>query len=207
MSSLRRAYEREVLVRLLDHAMASVDPLRDELLRDVRGRVVEIGFGSGSNLPFYREGVSELVAVEPSEGLAEVAAKRLEAWGRPHELVVANAMRAMPLDRASFDVAVITFVLCSVRDVRTVLANVAPLVRPGGSIVLAEHVAAPSRGLRAVQSTLRPAWSLALGGCDPGRDTRRAIVEHGLDDRGLVDRTIPLPFPVSSGLVGSIPIK
>lgn len=206
MSSFRRAYEREILARLLDHGMSSVDPLRDELLGRVGGRVVEIGFGSGANLPFYRPGVSSLVAVEPSEGLADVARKRLDAWDRPHELVVASAMRPMPLDPGSFDVAVITFVLCSVPDVRRVLDNVVPLVRSGGSIVLAEHVVAPSRAQRAVQRALRPAWQLALGGCDPARDTRRAIRETGLSDHGLVDRAIPMPFPVSTGLVGSIAV-
>jgi len=206
MSTLRRAYEREVLARLLDHGMSTVDPLRDELLRDVRGRIVEIGFGSGANLPFYRAGVSSLVAVEPSEGLGDVARKRLDAWGRPHELVVASAMRPIPLDRRSFDAAVITFVLCSVRDVRTVLENIVPLVRSGGSIVLAEHVAAPARAQRELPGRAEGALHRALGGCDPARDTRRAIREAGLPDRGLSDRVIPLPFPVSSGLVGTIAI-
>lgn len=202
MSSLRRAWDREVGGRLLDHGMKGVDPLRAELLRDVRGRVVEIGFGTGANLPFYREGVTELVAVEPSEGLVDRARPRLEAWGRPHQLVMASASRPLPLDPGSFDAAVITFVLCSVRDVPAVLAETARLLRPGAPLYVAEHVAAPGGALRATQRALRPAWKALVGGCDPARDTRAAMEREGWSTGELRDERLPLPVPVRPGLVG-----
>lgn len=199
-----RAYEREVLARLLDHGMSSLDPLRAELLAPVRGRVIEIGFGSGSNLPFYGSAVSELVAIEPAEGLAEIAGDRLRRWPGRSSLIVADAMRALPVERASFDVAVLTFVLCSVPDVATVLGNVRDALSPGGRIVLAEHVLGESRARRAVQRAIAPVWSLALGGCDPARDTLGAIASTGLAIADLRPRALALPYPIASGLVGTI---
>lgn len=182
--------------------MRGVDPLRRELLRDVRGRVVEIGFGTGANLPFYPEGVTGLVAVEPSEGLADLARPRLEAWGRPHQLVTASAARPLPLDAASFDAAVITFVLCSVRDVHAVLEETARLLRPGAPVYLAEHVAAAGGPLRATQRAIRPAWKTLVGGCDPARDTRALIERDAWDTRELRDVRLDLPFPVGPGIAG-----
>ncbi|WP_075097828.1 class I SAM-dependent methyltransferase [Sandaracinus amylolyticus] len=203
MTPLKQVWDREVVGRLLDHGMSGVDPLRAELLRDVRGRVVEIGFGTGANLPFYPDAVSELVAVEPSVGLAERARPRLEAWGRPHRVVSASASRPLPLDARSFDAAVVTFVLCSVNDVKAVLGEVARLLAPGAPLFLAEHVAAPRGALRQVQKTIRPAWSALLGGCDPARDTRARLDENGWDTSTLRDVALELPYPVRPGLVGT----
>lgn len=202
MSTLRRIFDREVTSALLDHGMSAVDPMRRNLLAQARGRVIEIGLGSGTNVPFYPSTIDELVGIEPNEGLRESAARKLERFDRPHRLIDASASRELPFDRASFDVAVITFVLCSVRDVRKVIGNTLRVLKPGAPILLLEHVAAPDRRRRIVQRALRPAWQLALGGCDPARQTRALIREAGLDDQGLCDTALALPFPVSTGLVG-----
>lgn len=202
MGCVRRAWEREALGRLLDHGMRGVDPLRADLLRGVEGRVLEVGFGTGANLPFYGSSVHELVAVEPSEGLADRARERLAAWGRPHELVIASASRPLPLDPASFDAVVITFVLCSVRDVGAVLRETARLLRPGAPLHLAEHVAASRGPLRIAQRAIRPAWGALLGGCDPARDTRALLADEGWDVAGLHEEALDLPLPVRPGLVG-----
>lgn len=202
MSGLKQTWEREVMGRLLDHGMAGVDPLRADLLRDVSGRVIEIGFGTGANLPFYPPAVRELVAVEPSLGLADRARPRLDAWGRPHSIVTASASRPLPLDARSFDAAVVTFVLCSVKEVRPVLDEIARLLAPGAPVYLAEHVAAAAGPMRVAQRAVRPAWKAVLGGCDPARETRALLDEAGWDTRTLRDVRLELPLPVRSGLVG-----
>ncbi len=202
MSTLRRIFDREVTSALLDHGMSAVDPMRRDLLAQARGRVIEIGLGSGTNVPFYPTTIDELVGIEPNAGLRESAARKLARFERPHRLIDASASRPLPLDPSSFDVAVITFVLCSVRDVRRVIAETLRVLKPGAPILLLEHVAAPDRRRRLVQRALRPAWQLALGGCDPARPTRALIREAGLDDRDLRDTALALPFPVSTGLVG-----
>src|SRR5687767_11863713 len=101
-------YDRVILARLLDHGMTGVDPLRAPLLAHARGRTIEIGFGTGANLPHYPDAVDSLVAVEPSEGLAVHARARLARWGRPHEVLVQSGSRPLPFADASFDSAVIT---------------------------------------------------------------------------------------------------
>ncbi len=201
-SWLGRAYDREVLGRVLDAAMRGVEPLRAKLLADARGRVVELGFGTGSNLPFYPEAVTSLVAVEPSEGLAELARERLRRSGRAHEVVVGSASRALPLDAHSFDAAVLTFVLCSVKRVPDLLAEARRLLAPGAPLFIAEHVLAQTRATATAQRLVRPAWKAALGGCDPARDTRALLEAAGFDTREVRDETLALPFPVKSGLVG-----
>ncbi len=199
---LRRTYDREVLGRLLDAGMRGVAPVRAELLAPLRGRVVELGFGTGANLPHYPAAVTELVAVEPSEGLAALARARLAAGPLAHRVVVGSASRPLPLDAGSFDAAVVTFVLCSARDVAALLAEARRLLAPGAPLHVAEHVAAPGPALAMTQRVIRPAWRAVLGGCDPARDSRAALEAAGFDTTGLRDVRLALPFPVGTGLVG-----
>jgi SAM-dependent methyltransferase len=207
-SRLDRAVQKHVLSHLLDRGMRGVEPLRGELLADVRGRVVEIGFGTGSNLAHYpREGIEELVAIEPAEGLAELAKERLDRWTRetriPTRLTVASGTRPIDLETGTFDVAVITFVLCSVRHPEAMLAEARRLLRPQGRLVIAEHVAAP-RGLRRrAQRVARPVWKTLLAGCDPLTDARASIDRAGFDGSTLEDRRLDLPWLVRTGLVGT----
>lgn len=195
-------YDREVLSRILDHGMRGVDGLRASLLAPARGRTIEIGFGTGSNLPHYPIEVRELVAVEPSEGLASVASRRLATWGRPHEVVVQSGSRPLPFESGSFDTVVITFVLCSARRVPELLAEARRILKAGGTLLLAEHVAARGGVQRACQRVIRPAWKACLGGCDPTVDPRPALTAAGFDVSALVETRLKLPWIVDPGIVG-----
>lgn len=193
--------------------MRGVEPLRSELLATVSGRVLELGFGTGSNLPYYRAdtGITQLVGVEPAEGLAEIARERLAAWSArtrlPTRLEVSSGTRTLPLDAGSFDTVVITFVLCSVRSPTAMLDEARRLLAPGGRVVLAEHVGAPRGVRRAAQRLARPAWKALLGGCDPLTDARSAIERAGFDTSGLADRSLELPWLVGTGLVGDARLR
>jgi SAM-dependent methyltransferase len=195
-------YSREVLSRVLDHGMRGVEPLRDALLACAHGRVLEIGFGTGANLPHLPAAVTSLVAVEPSEGLAARARARLARWDRPHEVLVQPGGEPLPYPDASFDVAVITFVLCSVRQAAPLLAQTRRLLKPGAPLLLAEHIVARPAPLRALQTALRPAWKACLGGCDPTSDPRTALVDAGFDIAGLEERPLDMFFVVRPGLIG-----
>jgi ubiquinone/menaquinone biosynthesis C-methylase UbiE len=195
-------YDREVLARILDRGMRGVDPLRARLLAPARGRVLEVGFGTGSNLPHYPADVAELVAVEPSEGLAAVARRRLAAWGRPHRVVVQSGSRPLPFDPGSFDAAVITFVLCSARRVPELLAETRRVLKPDAPLLLAEHVVAAGGVHRGCQALLRPLWRACLGGCDPTSDPLPALRAAGFDPSALAETRFALPWLVSPGLVG-----
>ncbi|MCA9635595.1 MAG: methyltransferase domain-containing protein [Myxococcales bacterium] len=201
-SRLATWYEEHVLAGIIDGAMGGVEGIRAGLLPQAAGRVCEIGFGTGANLPHYGDEVSSLVAVEPSEGLARVARRRLEAWGRPFELIEMSGSRRLPIDDASVDVAVLTFVLCSVKRIPELLAEVRRILRPAGPLLVAEHVVAGTPGHAAAQRALRPIWKACLGGCDPARDTRAHLEAAGFDTAGLVDFDLGLPWVVRPGLVG-----
>ena len=195
-------YSREVLSRVLDHGMRGVEPVRDALLARAHGRVLEIGFGTGANLSHFPAAVTSLVAVEPSEGLAARARARLARWDRPHEVLVQSGGEPLPYPDASFDVAVITFVLCSVRQAAPLLAQTRRLLKPGAPLLLAKHIVARPPPLRALQTALRPAWKACLGGCDPTSDPRPALVDAGFDISGLQERALDLFFVVRPGLFG-----
>lgn len=199
----RSVWDRAVVGPLMERSMRGVEPLRAALLKTARGRIVEIGFGTGANLPFYPDSVTELVAVEPSTGLIERAHERLETWGRPYAIVPASATHALPLEAHSFDAAVMTFVLCSVPDVKAVLEQTARLLKPGAPLLLAEHVAAGSRGWRCMQHVMRP-FSKAIAGCDPTRDTGATLVALSWDTRDLRPQSIDLMRPYHTGLVGVV---
>lgn len=118
----------------------------------VRGRTLEVGIGTGANLPHYPPGL-ELVGVERSPAMLEQARARASEHGLQVELVLGDAA-ALDLPDASFDSVVATFVLCSVADVRAVLVELTRVLRPGGSLLLADHVGSDRRWLWAAQTAL-----------------------------------------------------
>lgn len=213
-SSIGKLWEREVLSRLLDHGMRGVAPIRHEVLENVRGRVLEIGFGTGASLPHYGAEVSELVAIEPASELAAIGRARLDRWsretGHAGSLLELSATRPLPLDAGSFDAVVILFVLCSIERLDAVLEQAHRVLTPTGALFLAEHVAAdadptPHPLRERTQRILRPAWKLALGGCDPHKSLDVSLTHNGFDVRSLERRELDLPWVVRSGLVGRAP--
>jgi ubiquinone/menaquinone biosynthesis C-methylase UbiE len=200
--SLRELYDREVLGRILDAVMPDTMELRHQLLRSVAGRVVEIGFGAGANLPAYPETVEEIVAVEPSRGLLERARPAIARSGRRVTCLEASASRPLALEAGVYDAVVITFVLCSARSVGAILHEARRLLRPGAPLFIAEHVVSTGQMTRAIQKTIQPVWSAILGGCNPGFDARQALRAAGFDDRAVHDVALALPYPVSTGIAG-----
>jgi SAM-dependent methyltransferase len=176
------------------------DATRASLLRDLRGTVLELGPGSGVNLPHYRSDV-HWVGLEPdarSRARAEPAMARLR---RPARLVAGHAER-IPLPGRSVDAVVATFVLCSVQDPDASLAEVRRVLRPGGRFVFLEHVAAPpGTWMRRLQKVCA-LCAVRPGSCRPDRDTELAIVRAGFP-LDVHRSTRPGPFgtrlPIVSG--------
>lgn len=204
---LRQAYERHVLSRVLERAMRDTIDLRRELLAGLGGRVLEVGVGTGVNLPLYPASVGELVAVDPAAGLLEHARRAAPRAPCRVELVEASASRPLPFEAASFDAVVITFVLCSVSRVDAMLGEARRLLKPGAPLVLAEHVRAPGAMLAGAQRAIKPLWSTLLGGCDPGFDALGALDRAGFDGRSLAPVRLPFPFPVTTGLTGAVRLR
>ena len=152
--------------------------LRREAVAGTRGAVVEIGFGSGLNLPWYPEAVRTVLAVEPSRVARRLAARRIDAARVRVELVGLDG-QALPLDSASVDAAVSTFTLCTIPDPHRALAEVLRVLRPGGTFHFLEHGRSPSPGVAAWQHRLDPLQRRVAAGCHLDRPISQLIEEAG----------------------------
>ncbi|HEY0277110.1 MAG TPA: class I SAM-dependent methyltransferase [Solirubrobacterales bacterium] len=148
--------------------------LRRELLAGARGEVLEIGAGTGLNLPHCPADLDRLVLVEPGERIgAHIDLVRAPA-GVPAELIHAPA-EYLPFDDASFDTVVSTLVLCTVADPARAVAEAARVLRPGGRLLFLEHVRAEPGARRTLQRRLARPWAGFAGGCRCDRDTLATI--------------------------------
>ena len=143
---------------------------RSALLSDARGRVVEIGAGTGLNIAHYPDGIDELVLTEPEPAMRRRLARRLQRHARAARIVDAPAER-LPLTDASVDTVVSTLVLCTVDDPERALREIARVLRPDGQLLFIEHVRASSRFLAACQDYLFQPWRSFAGGCHCNRPT------------------------------------
>jgi ubiquinone/menaquinone biosynthesis C-methylase UbiE len=143
---------------------------RRTLLDDARGRVAEIGAGTGLNIAHYSDRIAELVLFEPEPGMRRKLAHRLQRHERIARIVDAPAER-LPLADASVDTVVSTLVLCTVNDPERALREIARVLRPDGQLLFIEHVSASSRFLAACQDALLRPWRRFAGGCVCNRPT------------------------------------
>jgi len=156
---------------------------RRRLLATAQGRVLEIGAGTGLNLPYYTDTASELVLTEPEAPMARRLAKR--ASGR--EIVSARA-EALPFPDASFDTVVSTLVLCTVEDPGRALAEARRVLRPGGRLLFIEHVRAEG-ALARWQDRLEGLWRHVGNGCHANRDTLTTLGANGFAVRDVETAT------------------
>ena len=147
---------------------------RSELLAAARGRVLEIGAGTGLNLPHYPDGLVELVLTEPGRAMARPLARQLDRWPSratiPVSRVPARAER-LPFDDDSFDTVVATLVLCTVADPEAAVDETARVLKPGGRLLFCEHVSADAGWRRDLQRRAAGAWEAFADGCRCDRPT------------------------------------
>ncbi len=178
---------------------------RAELLQDLRGEVLEVGAGTGVNLPHYPKTVSRLVVSEPDCHMR----RRLQARCGPSELcqveVSDASLERLPMAPASFDAVVSTLVLCSVPDLHAALAEVVRILRPGGRFVFLEHVAAVANSKRLKwQHRIEPLWKRLAGNCHLTRRTEEAISTAGFEierlQRASIRKAMPIVRPSIRGV-------
>lgn len=192
-------YDRYLLPRLLDLAMRNreVTRYRAALVPQARGTVVEIGVGSGLNLPFYGSGVERIHAVDPSVELLRMAGARARDAAIPVEWIPHGA-EALPLPDAAADTVVTTFTLCSIEDPRRALAEMRRVLKPGGALLFAEHGLAPEPSVRRWQHRLNPYWKPLAGGCNLNREIDALIRAAGFEietiERGYAKGPRPMTY-------------
>lgn len=176
-------YRTHILPRFLDLLMRrdGTDAQRPSVVARASGVVAEIGFGSGLNLPHYK-GVAKLYAVDPSQGLYDLARERVAAASFPIEHVRASA-EDMPLEQESVDAVVSTWSLCSIPHPERALQEVRRILKPGGTFSFIEHGIASNPLIASVQRCLTPVSRCFAGGCHMDRDIERLVRDSGLEVR------------------------
>jgi ubiquinone/menaquinone biosynthesis C-methylase UbiE len=181
---------------------AGLSARRGELLSHARGRVLEIGAGTGLNLAHYPESVEELVLTEPEEPMARRLDARLASLGRGGEVVRAPA-EELPFADDSFDTAVCTLVLCTVSDPERALAEIERVLRPGGRLLFLEHVRSEDPGTARWQDRLHGVWVRCGHGCNCNRPTPALIERSPLEieaiEHGEMPKSPPIVRPLVSG--------
>jgi ubiquinone/menaquinone biosynthesis C-methylase UbiE len=163
-------YDKWILPRLTDLAMRNKEATRyrSQLVPKACGTVLEIGVGSGLNLPFYGTAVNRLYGLDPSEELLQMAREKASAVTFPVEFLT-HTGEEIPLDDRCLDMVVTTWTLCTIPDPIKALKEMRRVLKPGGTLLFAEHGLAPDAGVRVWQERLNPLWRRVTGGCNLNR--------------------------------------
>ena len=165
-------YEERVLPLMIRKACSAKPNMkqREKIVPLASGVVLEVGFGTGLNLPYYdRNIVRKVFALEPSEGMRKLAASPIHESQLDVELIDLPGEQ-IPLAAGSVDTVLITYTLCTIPDALSALDGMRRVLRPGGKLLFCEHGRAPDESVRAWQNRLNPAWRKIAGGCNMNRD-------------------------------------
>jgi ubiquinone/menaquinone biosynthesis C-methylase UbiE len=192
-------YAKYVLPRFIDLSMRNKETarVRGEWVPHARGVVLEIGIGSGLNLPFYSGDVSRIYGVEPSPELQKLARKRSVGKAIQVEFLSQSAEELLPVPDQSVDTVVITWTLCSIADPGSALRQMKRVLKPTGRLIFVEHGRAPDSGVAAWQDRLTPAWKRIGGGCHLNRKIDALLLEAGFAIDELRTNYLPGPRPMT----------
>jgi len=191
-----RFYDRVILPRILNCLCGSktINAQRARVVPLATGRVLEVGFGTGLNLPFYDPNkIDRVIGLDPAEEMLALAHKRADAVPFPVEQLALEG-ESIPLEDNSVDTVVVTYSLCTIPDNAAALANMRRVLKPGGQLLFCEHGRAPDAGIQRLQRGINPVWKRMLGGCHLDREIPSILRGNGFRIEALdVDYLRGLP--------------
>jgi ubiquinone/menaquinone biosynthesis C-methylase UbiE len=181
-------YTRHIFPRLCDWAMRAphIARLRREVLAEVNGAILEVGFGTGLNLEHYPDHVRHLTAVDPGVGMTRIARRRIERSDIDVDIRVQTA-EELPFEDGRFDCVVSTWTLCSIRDVKQAVAEISRVLKPGGRFLFQEHGLSEDASVQRWQRRLTPLQGRLADGCRLDLDIE-ALVRSGVFREVRVER-------------------
>lgn len=187
-------YNRYVLPRLIQFAMSSPDAarLRTAHVPSARGDVLEVGIGSGLNIPFYTGAVTKLYGIDPSAELLARAKSVAATAPFPVELLTSTAER-IPLPDESVDTVVVTWSLCSIPDAAAALREMRRVLRADGTLIFVEHGLSSDADVRKWQNRLTPFWRPWTGGCHLNKKIDDLVRDAGFTIAELRTEYVPGP--------------
>ncbi len=197
-------YREHIVPHLVNLAMrnSELSPYRERVLRAAEGRVLEIGIGAGPNLKFYPPRVKEILALEPSTKLTEMARRRASDSSLCVTFLEASA-EAIPLEGSSVDTVVMTWTLCSIADASEALREMRRVLKPSGQLLFVEHGQAPEESVRKWQDHLTPVWKRIAGGCHLNRPIPALLERAGFHITHLTTGYMKGPKPMTFLYEGS----
>lgn len=173
-------YERKILPRLI-HCVCGISPVmkqRAKVVPHAQGNVLEIGVGSGLNLPYYKsDQVNHLTLIDPTPAYGKLL-ESMDQTDISTEFIATSA-EAMPMEDNQYDTVVVTFTFCTIPNVSQSLEEIRRVLKPTGKLLFSEHALAPDESVRKVQNRVNPIWKRIAGGCHLNRDISQLIKDAG----------------------------
>ena len=186
-------YDKYLLPKLV-HFTCGQNPSmrqREKVVPLAKGRVLEIGIGSGLNIPFYdAQKVEHLWGLDPSSEMWSIAQKNAADHHLDAEFLQSGA-EAIPLDNNSADTVLMTYTMCTIGEVHTALNEIRRVLKPGGKLIFCEHGAAPDKHVRRWQNRINPIWKKLAGGCNLNRYVPAMLEESGFKSTDMQTMYLP----------------
>ena len=194
-------YEKKILPKVLDLLCGSspINYQRKKIVPKVSGNVLEIGIGSGLNLPHYNvSNISNITALDPAEELTDIAKKRISELDLDIDVINCGA-EEIPLESKSFDSILVTYTLCSIENLDDSMREIRRVIKDDGTLFFCEHGIAPDLKTKNWQNRINPFWKRLMGGCNINRDIPEIISNSKLEIVDPVSYT-HLTLPTTSSV-------
>lgn len=198
-------YNKYILPALINKACSQnpASKQREKVVPQAKGKVLEIGIGSGLNLPFYNpDKIEKLIGIDPSQELWNKTATPPEEIPFQFEFRKAYA-EDIPADNSSFDQVLFTYTMCSIPDTSKAFEEIRRVLKPGGELLFCEHGKAPDKYVARWQALINPIWKKVSGGCNLNRDIKSLIEQNGFKIDHLNTMYIPGWKPASFNFWGA----